>query len=123
MKRTLVSVLSISLLLSIASCSGSTDETTAVSTTEAVTVATTVATEPEGPTVVPVDGAYELFDEETMFEVVEEATVYSDCSLTEVVTTLPEGGMVVCIATHGQYIVTDSGYYIFNTALKEFQAQ
>ncbi len=123
MKRTLVSVLSIALLMGIASCSGNSQETTVASTTESVTVATTVVTEPEGPTVVPVDGAYELFDEETMFEVVEEATVYSDCSLTEVVTTLPEGGMVVCIATHGQYIVTDSGYYIFNTALKEFQAQ
>ena len=123
MKKTLVSVLCVSVFMTFVACSGGSEETTAVSSTETTTVATTVATEPAGPTVVPVDGAYELFDEETMFEVVEEATVYSDCSLTEVVTTLPEGGMVVCIATHGQYIVTDSGYYIFNTALKEYQSQ
>lgn len=125
MKRTISLLIIATMLLGLASCSKEeVQETTVVTTTTTVEQTTTTAeTEPPVPTGEPVTGVYELFEADTMFEVVEEATVYSDVSVQEIVTTLPVGGMVVCIATHGDYIVTDSGYYIYNTALKEFQVE
>lgn len=123
MKKTISILLMAAMVLGMASCSKDVEETTVVTTTTTEATTTTVETEPPVPTGEPVTGVYELFDGDTMFEVVEEATVYSDVSVQEIITTLPVGGMVVCIATHGDYIVTDSGYYIYNTALKEYQAE
>lgn len=118
MKKTLSILLVTSMILACVGCSGDKNAETSVSVTETTTV--TTETEATESTAVPVTGVYELFEGEKMFEVVEEATVYSDVSLTEVINdAAPVGGSFVCIATHGDYIVTDSGYYIINTALKE----